>query len=118
MFKIFATKKRNVRMKIVASGCDQCVWPVGVVAGCGCWVWSLGRALNDVISARGQCVLLSNLTSLPCFHTFFSYITINHQPYIAFNFFQKCIFVLFELRIYIGFSYTVSYVLGRLWSAT
>ena len=32
-------------MKIVASGCDQCVWSVGVVAG---------RALNDVIS--GQCV--------------------------------------------------------------
>ena len=30
------------------------------------WVWSLGGALNDVIS--GQCVL----TSLPCFHTFFS----------------------------------------------
>ena len=30
--------KRNVRMKIVASGCDQCMWPVGVVAGCGHWV--------------------------------------------------------------------------------
>ena len=30
--------KRNVRMKIVASGCDQCVWPVGVVTGCGHWV--------------------------------------------------------------------------------
>ena len=30
--------KRNVRLKIVASGCDQCVWPVGVVAGCGHWV--------------------------------------------------------------------------------
>ena len=30
--------KRNVRMKTVASGCDQCVWPVGVVAGCGHWV--------------------------------------------------------------------------------
>ena len=30
--------KRNVRMKIVASECDQCVWPVGVVAGCGHWV--------------------------------------------------------------------------------
>ena len=29
--------KRNVRLKIVASGCDQCVWPVGVVAGCGHW---------------------------------------------------------------------------------
>ena len=25
--------KRNVRLKIVASGCDQCVWTVGVVAG-------------------------------------------------------------------------------------
>ena len=32
----------------MASECDQCVWPVGVVAGCGHWV------LNDVIS--GQCV--------------------------------------------------------------
>ena len=31
-------QKRNVRLKIVASGCDQCVWPVGVVAGCGHWV--------------------------------------------------------------------------------
>ena len=30
--------KRNVRLKIVASGCDQCVWPVGVVTGCGHWV--------------------------------------------------------------------------------
>ena len=38
----------------MVSGCDQCVWPVGVVVRCGCWVWSLGRALNDVIS--GQCV--------------------------------------------------------------
>ena len=33
----------------MASGCDQCVWPVGVVAGYGRWV----GALNDVIS--GQC---------------------------------------------------------------
>ena len=24
-----------VRLKNVASGCDQCVWPVGVVTGCG-----------------------------------------------------------------------------------
>ena len=30
--------KRNVRLKIVASGCDQCVWPAGVVTGCGHWV--------------------------------------------------------------------------------
>ena len=28
----------NVRLKIVASGCDQCVWVVGVVAGHGHWV--------------------------------------------------------------------------------
>ena len=27
--------KRNVRLKNVASGRDQCVWPVGVVAGWG-----------------------------------------------------------------------------------
>ena len=40
------------------------------VLWCGRWVWSLGWALNDMIS--GQCVLkLSNLTSLPCFRTFF-----------------------------------------------
>ena len=32
---------------------------------CGHWVWSLGGALNDMIS--GQCVL----TSLPSFRTFF-----------------------------------------------
>ena len=38
----------------MASGCNQCVWPVGVVLGCGFWVWSLGRALKDVIS--GQCM--------------------------------------------------------------
>ena len=25
-------------MKIVASGYDQCMWSVGVVAGCGHWV--------------------------------------------------------------------------------
>ena len=30
--------KRNVRLKNVASGCDKCVWPVGVIAGCGHWV--------------------------------------------------------------------------------
>ena len=35
---------RNVRLKNVASGCDQCMWPVSVVAGCG---YSLGGALND-----------------------------------------------------------------------
>ena len=29
------SQKRNVRLKIVASGCDQWVWPVGVVVGCG-----------------------------------------------------------------------------------
>ena len=34
----------------MASGCDQCVLPVGVVARCG----PLGGALNDMIS--GQCV--------------------------------------------------------------
>ena len=38
----------------MASGCDQCMWPVGVVSGCGQWVWSLGGALNDVIN--DQCV--------------------------------------------------------------
>ena len=27
--------KRNVKLNIVASGCDQSVWPIGVVAGCG-----------------------------------------------------------------------------------
>ena len=32
----------------MASGCDQCMQPVGV------WVQSLGGALNDMIS--GQCV--------------------------------------------------------------
>ena len=31
----------------MASGCDQCVRPVGVVAGCGLWLWSLGGALDD-----------------------------------------------------------------------
>ena len=25
--------ERNLRFKIVASGCDQCVWPVDVVTG-------------------------------------------------------------------------------------
>ena len=34
----------------MVSGCDQCMWPVDVVAGCG----HCGGALNDVIS--GQCV--------------------------------------------------------------
>ena len=31
-------QKINVWFKIVANGRDQCVWPVGVVAGCGHWV--------------------------------------------------------------------------------
>ena len=54
-----------------------------VASRCGCWVWSLGGALDDVIG--GQCMfMLSNLTPLPCFHIFFRYITINHNPYIAF----------------------------------
>ena len=44
----------------MGSECDQCVWPVGVVAGCGCWVWSLGGALNIVIS--GQCMFKSFVT--------------------------------------------------------
>ena len=30
--------ERNIRFKIVASGCDQCIWPVGVVLECGHWV--------------------------------------------------------------------------------
>ena len=38
----------------MASGCGQCGWAVGVVAGHGHWVWSLGGALNEVTS--GQCV--------------------------------------------------------------
>ena len=41
-----------------------------VASRSGHWVWSLGEALDDVIS--GQCVFrLSNLISLPGFHTFF-----------------------------------------------
>ena len=36
------TKKINVQIKIVASGCDQCVWAAGVVTGCGHWVWPVG----------------------------------------------------------------------------
>ena len=60
---------------------------------CGRWVWSLGGTLND---DQWSCVFK---TFLPCFHSFFSYITINHQPLIAFVllfffFFQKsfCLF--------------------------
>ena len=30
--------KINARLKIVASGCDQGVWAVGVVAGHGHWL--------------------------------------------------------------------------------
>ena len=43
------------RFKIVASGCDQCVCVCGGSRR-GLWVWSLSRALNDVIS--GQCVTM------------------------------------------------------------
>ena len=44
IFLMFGTlqkecKRSSVRMKIVASGCDQCVRPVGVVAGYDGWVW-------------------------------------------------------------------------------
>ena len=63
----------------MASGCDQCMWAVGVVAGHGHWVGhSMMRSVANV------CLKLSNLISLPCFNTFC--ITINHQPYIAFQF--------------------------------
>ena len=51
----------------MASGCDQRVWAVGVVAGHGHWV-------GDVISV---CLKLSNLTSLSCFHYFFQ---LHHDP--------------------------------------
>ena len=44
-------------------------------------------------SVANVCLNLSNLTSLPCLYSFFfSYITINHQPYIAFHF-SKNVFV-------------------------
>ena len=38
---------------------------VFLTSRCGCWVWSLGGALNDMIS--GHCVFIgySNLTTLP-----------------------------------------------------
>ena len=36
-------------MKNVASGCDQCVWPVGVVAGCGHWV---GHWMTDYLAMK------------------------------------------------------------------
>ena len=35
----FSSKNlKKCKVEKVASGCDQCVWPVGVVAGCGHWV--------------------------------------------------------------------------------
>ena len=40
---------RLIRLKIVASGCSQCAWAVGVVTG---RAWPLARALNDVISSH------------------------------------------------------------------
>ena len=43
------TYKLKIKCRF-ASGCDQCVG-----SRCGRWAWSLGRALNNVIS--GQCVL-------------------------------------------------------------
>ena len=66
----------------MARGSDQCVWSVCVVSKCGCWVWSLGGALGDVIS--GQCVFkLSNMHPYLVFIPFFRYITFYHHPYIA-----------------------------------
>ena len=38
MVEIDLKYKRNVRLKIVASGCDYCMRGVGVVAGYGHWV--------------------------------------------------------------------------------
>ena len=55
-----------------------------VVSRCGGWVWSLGGALNDDQWFVCLCLRLINVTFLPVFHTFFSYITVNHQPYLAF----------------------------------
>ena len=36
-FYNLAEKAAGARLKNVASGCDQCAWPVGVVTGCGHW---------------------------------------------------------------------------------
>ena len=74
--------KRNVRLKIVASGCDQSVCPVGVVAGCGHWV-----GLND---DQWSCVFK---TSLPCFHSSFQLHHDQLSTLHRISFFQKKIFV-------------------------
>ena len=34
----FLNCRRNIKLKVVASGCDQCMWPVGVVTGYDYWV--------------------------------------------------------------------------------
>ena len=42
----------NVRLKIVASGCDRYV----LASRCGRWVWSLDGALNDQCDQWLLCV--------------------------------------------------------------
>ena len=44
-------KKKNVTLKIVVSGCDQCVWPVRVVVVCGHWVGH-GMAISFHVCLR------------------------------------------------------------------
>ena len=73
---------------------------VCVASKCGHWVWSLGGALDGVIS--GQFVFkLSNLTFLHCFH-FFSGTSVSQLIVIRTShllFFPKSIFVLLLLHL-------------------
>ena len=62
---------------------------------CGHWVCSLGGALNDVIS--GPCVL----TSLFCFHTFFSTTSQSIIIPTSHFIFSKNVFVSYNIITYI-----------------
>ena len=45
-----------------------------------------------------MCLNFSNLTSLPCFHTFFQLHHDHHQPYITLNFFRN-VLLLYNLKM-------------------
>ena len=55
-------------------------------------------------SVASVCLKLSNLTSLPCFHTFFQ---LHHDQSSTLHhfFFQKCFFLLLEVNICKGVMY-------------
>ena len=59
---------QNVEIKLVASGCDQCVGPVDMVTGCGQWWWIYFYLIMNIPTPIVS-VLFGSL--IPTFHAIF-----------------------------------------------